>query len=56
MIPSEHPGYGSLGQAFPPWTGFSTSAILQPPKPEIRPSSRVLERVLDRDADMEAGE
>ena len=25
-------------------------------KPEIRPSSRVLERVLDRDADMEAGE
>ena len=56
MIPSEDPGYGSLGQAFPSWTGFSTGAILQPPKPEIRPSSRVLERVLDRDADMEAGE
>ena len=56
MIPSEDPGYGSLGRAFPSWTGSPKSAILQPPKPEIRPSSRVLERVLDRDADMEAGE
>ena len=56
MIPSEDPGYGCLGQAFPSWTGSPTGVILQPPKPEIRPSSRVLERVLDRDADMEAGE
>jgi hypothetical protein len=56
MIPSEDSGYGSLGQAFPSSTGFSTGAILQPPKPEIRRSSRVLERVLDRDADMEAGD
>ena len=56
MIPSEDPGYGSLGQAFPSWTGSPKGAILQLPKPEIRPSSRVLERVLDRDADMEAGE
>jgi hypothetical protein len=55
MIPSEDPGYGSLGQAFPSWTGSPKGAILQPPKPEIRPSSRVLERVLDRDADREAG-
>jgi hypothetical protein len=31
-------------------------AILQPPKPEIRPTASVLERVLDRDADMEAGD
>jgi hypothetical protein len=56
MIPSEDPGYGSLGQAFPSWTGPAKGAILQPPKPEIRPSSRGLERVLDRDADMEAGD
>jgi hypothetical protein len=54
MIPSEDPGYGSLGQAFPSWTGSPKGAILHPPKPEIRPSSRVLERVLDRDAGMEA--
>ena len=56
MIPSDDPDYGNLGQAFPSWTGSSTGAILQPPKPEIRPSARVLERVLDRDADMEAGD
>jgi len=56
MIPSEDPGYGHLGQAFPSWSGGPTDAILQPPKPEIRPSARVLERVLDRDADMEAGD
>ena len=52
MIPSEDPGYGCLGQAFPSWTGSPAGAILQPPKPEIRPSGRVLER----DADLEAGE
>lgn len=56
MIPSEDHDYGHLGQAFPSWTGSSKGAILQPPKPEIRPSARVLERVLDRDADMEAGD
>ena len=56
MIPSEDPDYGDLGQAFPSWTGPGKDAILQPPKPEIRPSARVLERALDRDADREAGD
>ena len=56
MIPAEDPGYGDLGQAFPAWTGSSREAILQPPKPQIRPSARVLERAADRDADIEAGE
>ena len=56
MIPSDDPDYGNLGQAFPSWSGGPTDAILQPPKPEIRPSARVLGRVLDRDADMEAGD
>jgi hypothetical protein len=55
-VPSEDPDYGDLGQAFPPWTGHSKDAILQPPKPEIRPSARVLERAADRDADIEAGD
>jgi hypothetical protein len=53
-IPSEDPDYGDLGQAFPPWTGRRKDAILQPPKPEIRPSARVLERAADRDRDVEA--
>ena len=37
-IPSEDPDYGDLGQAFPPWPRQARDAILQPPKPEIRPS------------------
>ena len=31
-------------------------AILQPPKPEIRPSPQVLQRAADRDADWEAAD
>jgi hypothetical protein len=56
MVPCEDRDYGDLVQAFPPWPGRSTDAILQPPKPEIRPSARILERATDRDADREAGD
>ena len=55
-VPSQDPDYGDLGQAFPPWPGPGRDAILQPPKPEIRPSPRVLERAADRDADWEAAD
>ena len=55
-IPSQDPDYGDLGQAFPIWTGPGKDAILQPPKPEIRPSPQVLQRAADRDADREAAE
>ena len=55
-VPSEDPDYGDLGQAFPPWPGPARDAILQPPKPEIRPSPQVLERAADRDADPEAAD
>lgn len=53
-VPSPDPGYGDLGQAFPPWPAPSRDAILQPPKPEIRPSPQVLQRAADRDPDWEA--
>jgi len=55
-IPSQDPDYGNLGQAFPPWPGPAKNAILQPPKPEISPSPRVLKRAADRDADREASD
>jgi hypothetical protein len=55
-IPSEDPDYGDLGQAFPAWPGPDKDAILQPPKPEIRPSAQVLERAIARDADREAAD
>jgi len=54
MIPSEDPDYGDLGQAFPPWPAPDNDAILQPPKPEIRPAQHILRRAADRDADREA--
>ena len=55
-VPSEDPGYGDLGLAFPAWTSPRREPILQPPKPEIPPSLRILERAMDRDADWEAAD
>jgi hypothetical protein len=55
-IASQDPDYGDLGLAFPAWTGLGKDAILQPPKPEIPPSSLVLERATNRDADREAAD
>jgi hypothetical protein len=55
-IPSEDPVYGDLGQAFPPWPAPARDAILQPPKPEIQPSARLLERAIDHNLDMEAAD
>ncbi len=55
-IPAEDPAYADLGQAFPRWPRQDKDAILQPPKPEIRPSPRVLERAADQDAEPEAAD
>jgi hypothetical protein len=55
-IPSQDPGYGDLGQAFPPRPGRARDAILQPPKPEIRPAPQVLERTPNSDVDWEAAD
>jgi hypothetical protein len=55
-IPSQDPDYGDLGQALPPWPRPARGAVLQPPKPEIRPSRYVLERAAERDADWEAAD
>jgi hypothetical protein len=55
-IPSEDPDYGDLGPAFPARTSRGREPILQPPKPEIPPSPRILERVTDRDVGWEAAD
>jgi len=54
--PSDDPDYADLGPAFPAWTSPRREPILQPPKPEIPPSPRILERAIDRDADWEAAD
>jgi hypothetical protein len=55
-VPSDDPDYADLGPAFPAWTSPRKEPILQPPMPEIPPSPRILERVMDRDADWEAAD
>jgi len=56
MTPAEDPGYADPSPAFPAWMNPDGDAILQPPKPHIQPSPRILERVTNRDLDMEAAE
>jgi len=55
-VPSEDPDYGDLGPAFRFWPGQGKDAILQPPKPEIPPSTEVLQRAAGRDVDWEAAD
>jgi hypothetical protein len=55
MIPAEDPDFEHGGPAFPTWTTPRRDAILQPPKPQIYPSERILERVAGQVLDMEAG-
>jgi hypothetical protein len=49
------PAKGS-GPVFPSRAGTRQDAILQPPKPQIQPSARILERITQHDLDMEAAE
>jgi hypothetical protein len=56
QMPAENPDYENHRPAFPAWTGQHPDAILQPPEPEIQPSARILERVTDRDLDIEAAD
>ncbi len=56
MVPSEDPDWGDLGEAFPAWQAPGRDAILQPPKPQITPSARVLQLAQDRDIELEAAD
>ncbi len=41
LVPAEDPDYGYEGLAWPAWADRDRDAILQPPKPEIRPAATV---------------
>ena len=56
IIPAGEPGYQDLGPAFPAWAEPQRDAILQPPKPQIQPSERLLDLTADRDRDLEAAD
>ena len=54
LIPDEDPDYGFVGQAWP-WQERDPDAILQPPKPELRPCAGI-ERIAEYEMpEMEAG-
>ena len=54
MVPDEDPDHGFLGQAWP-WQERDPDAILQPPKPELRPCAGI-ERIAGYEMpDREAG-
>ena len=55
-VPSDDPDYADLGPAFPARPSPPREPILQPPKPEIPPSPRILERAMHRDTDWEAAD
>ncbi len=56
LVPSEDPDYGYEGLAWRTWVERDRDAILQPPKPEMRPAPAVDERaaaMADRTAEMQ---
>jgi hypothetical protein len=53
-VPAEDPDYEDLGPAFPAHRATERDAILQPPKPVIKPSERVLGRAREGDHALEA--
>jgi len=55
-VPSEDPDWGDLGEAFPSWQAPGRDAILQPPKPQITPSAKILQLAAERDASHEAAD
>jgi hypothetical protein len=51
--PREGPVWGSLDAFSYAWRTLGQDAILQPPKPSIEPSARILQRVAEHDAEPE---
>ena len=58
IAPGEDLDWGGLGETLPAWRASGRDAILQPPKPEIIPSARILQLAAEHDAepDHEAAE
>jgi hypothetical protein len=55
-VPSEDPDFEDLGYAFPAWSPPEKDAILQPPKPEIQPSAKIIELARQPEAGREAAD
>jgi hypothetical protein len=55
MKPGKDPDWIGLSERLPSWWAPYPDAILQPPKPEITPSARILELAAEHDTEPEAG-
>jgi TrwC relaxase/AAA domain len=55
-IPSEDPDWEDLRHAFPAWNPPDKDAILQPPKPDITPSEKILDLAREPEAGWEAAD
>ena len=55
-VPSEDPDWDDLGEAFPSWNPPGRDAILQPPKPQITSSAKILQLAAERDTEPEAAD
>ncbi|HEY6796259.1 MAG TPA: hypothetical protein VI248_16410, partial [Kineosporiaceae bacterium] len=51
MVPGEDPVRGDPGKTFSGWPASGRNAILQPPKPEIIPSARILQLAAEHDTE-----
>ena len=51
MVPGEDPVRGDPGKTFPGGPASGRDAILQPPKPEIIPSARILQLAAEHDTE-----
>ncbi len=56
MVPSEDPDRDDLGEAFPARRAPGRDAILQPPKPQITPSAKILQFAAEQDTAPEAAD
>ena len=56
MVPSEDPVSGNVGNTFQSWQVSSRDAVLQPPKPAINSSTRILSLAAEHDIEPEAAD
>jgi len=56
MVPSEDLNWDGVGEALPTWRASRRDPILQPPKPQITLSARMLQLAAERDAGLEAAD
>jgi hypothetical protein len=55
-LPSEDSDWGDLGEAFPAWPASGWDAILQPPRPQITPSAKIIQLAREHNSEPEAGD